>query len=272
MHHYLRSMRTIVIGDIHGRAEELRELLSACNFDYENDKLIQLGDLIDRGPDPYGVIEELIKIKNKVLLYGNHEDMFLSFMRREHNIYSEHTVKCYKKTLKELHNIVEDNLINVNTFTNYLSQEHKDILLCLKDRPLYHLDEGRLFVHAGIAQGVSLDRQPTDSLIWDRDFFYNYLGYGYGYFEDSEPDLKYLKQYREIYIGHTPVINYDKHKLKISKDIKVLGEHKPEKYVTGPMVIFDKIYNMDTGAGFEEGYLTAMDINNKSVWQVKIRR
>ena len=40
------------------------------------DMLYILGDMIDRGPDPAGVIELVASRKNIVALRGNHEDMF----------------------------------------------------------------------------------------------------------------------------------------------------------------------------------------------------
>ena len=43
-------MKTIVVTDIHGCLEELESVLAQAGFDSEADKLICLGDLMDRGP------------------------------------------------------------------------------------------------------------------------------------------------------------------------------------------------------------------------------
>lgn len=69
-----RSMpmgRIIAIGDVHGCAEEFAELLEAI-APSKKDRLIQLGDLINRGPDSRGVIELAREYKVEAIL-GNHE-------------------------------------------------------------------------------------------------------------------------------------------------------------------------------------------------------
>lgn len=39
--------RRFCIGDIHGAYLAFKQLLDDVNFDYENDKLISLGDIVD---------------------------------------------------------------------------------------------------------------------------------------------------------------------------------------------------------------------------------
>jgi len=79
-------MRLFAIGDIHGRAD-LLELLLRKLFTEEKlnllvDKLIFLGDYMDRGPDSSRVVE-LVKnlqemhMNNVICLYGNHEDLMI---------------------------------------------------------------------------------------------------------------------------------------------------------------------------------------------------
>ena len=43
-------MKTFVVGDIHGRCAQLHNLLGMLPRDESTDKLVFLGDLIDRGP------------------------------------------------------------------------------------------------------------------------------------------------------------------------------------------------------------------------------
>ena len=66
---------TYVMSDIHGMAELLEKMLRKIAFS-PADMLYILGDMIDRGPDPAGVIELVASRKNIVALRGNHEDMF----------------------------------------------------------------------------------------------------------------------------------------------------------------------------------------------------
>src|SRR4051794_1174039 len=72
-------MRYLAIGDIHGYADVLQQLLEAIALRPE-DQVIALGDYVDRGPDSRGVIEQLLKLRDTgqlVALRGNHDFMML---------------------------------------------------------------------------------------------------------------------------------------------------------------------------------------------------
>ncbi|WP_049815601.1 metallophosphoesterase [Niastella koreensis] len=74
-------MSTYVIGDLHGQYQSLKQCLARCNFDYNQDTLIQLGDVVDGGDEVFDCVEELLNIKNLVTLKGNHDDWFLDFIK-----------------------------------------------------------------------------------------------------------------------------------------------------------------------------------------------
>ncbi|HMP15413.1 MAG TPA: metallophosphoesterase family protein [Gemmatales bacterium] len=72
-------MHTWAIGDVHGCLTALNTLLSALELKPE-DKLIFLGDLLDRGPDSRGVLERIFELKEQrsvEVIQGNHEEMLL---------------------------------------------------------------------------------------------------------------------------------------------------------------------------------------------------
>jgi len=69
-------VRVLVVGDIHGDYKQLRDALTRLDFNYLEDTLICLGDMIDRGPDSMAVLNFLHKV-NAVLLLGNHEHLML---------------------------------------------------------------------------------------------------------------------------------------------------------------------------------------------------
>jgi serine/threonine protein phosphatase 1 len=73
--------RTFVIGDIHGCAATLRQLIDAVLRPVPEDSIYLLGDLIDRGPDSKGVLDFIFELRERGLtvssVRGNHEEMCL---------------------------------------------------------------------------------------------------------------------------------------------------------------------------------------------------
>ncbi len=64
--------KTIIIGDIHGCHSELMELCDRAAIT-DDDLVVSVGDLVDRGPDPGAVIDFFRARKNAVVVCGNHE-------------------------------------------------------------------------------------------------------------------------------------------------------------------------------------------------------
>lgn len=67
--------RDFVVGDVHGHAALLDCLIDAVQFDPAHDRLIALGDLIDRGPDSLELLTRVEKLPWFYSLRGNHEAM-----------------------------------------------------------------------------------------------------------------------------------------------------------------------------------------------------
>ncbi len=65
-------MRTLVIGDVHGCLRELDLLLEKVGFRQGSDRLIFVGDLINKGPNSLGVLQRVFELKAEVVI-GNHE-------------------------------------------------------------------------------------------------------------------------------------------------------------------------------------------------------
>ena len=62
------------VGDIHGHLATFRALVHRLNLSSE-DRIICLGDMIDRGPDSAGLIEFIRSDERIICLKGNHEQM-----------------------------------------------------------------------------------------------------------------------------------------------------------------------------------------------------
>jgi serine/threonine protein phosphatase 1 len=176
-------MKEYVIGDIHGGYKALLQVLEKSGFDYENDKLIVLGDVCDGWSEVAESIEELLKIKNLVYCMGNHDDWTLKHIDNPSEGYAWYeqggkaTVDSYIKNpdLKERH-------INF-----------------LRNANLYYIDDkNRLFLHAGFNIDYPIDVQHKDTYFWTREFW-QYLQIGYS--------SEHVDIYDEIYIGHTPTIS-----------------------------------------------------------------
>jgi serine/threonine protein phosphatase 1 len=77
-----QGVRTLVVGDIHGCQAELLQLLELAGLD-PGDRLISVGDAIDRGPASVPVVELLRTRPNTTWLMGNHERKHVRSFRGE---------------------------------------------------------------------------------------------------------------------------------------------------------------------------------------------
>ena len=75
--------RTFLIGDVHGCIDELLDLMQLLRPN-QNDRLIFIGDLIDRGPNSAAVVSQVVKWSKELevkLVLGNHEEKFLRYVK-----------------------------------------------------------------------------------------------------------------------------------------------------------------------------------------------
>jgi predicted phosphodiesterase len=76
------AKRTLVIGDIHGCYEELQDLLERAGLS-DDDAVIALGDIVDRGPDSAKTLEFFLNRPEASSLMGNHERKHYRCLRGE---------------------------------------------------------------------------------------------------------------------------------------------------------------------------------------------
>lgn len=171
-------MRTLVIGDIHGCLTALKTLVESLDLT-PDDKLITLGDYIDRGPDSKGVIDYLLDLKTKhnvITLKGNHELMIAGARNDE----------------EELHfwlmngGITTAESFNADTLDD-IPEKYWDFL---DDCLLYYETADHIIAHAGLEPNTFLSEQTTDSLCWLR-------------IDETEPHMSG----KTLICGHTPQRN-----------------------------------------------------------------
>lgn len=163
-------MRTYVIGDIHGCLDELVYLLEALPLEAP-DRLIFLGDYIDRGPNSKEVVSYLIlrqqtRSEDMVFLKGNHEDMFLSYLGLPGKYGDMFLYNGGGATLAS-YGISSQNHGSQETLP-MIPQTHIKFLKGLKR---YYLTKPFLCVHAGIHPKKPLDQQMEEEMLWIRDEF-----------------------------------------------------------------------------------------------------
>lgn len=175
-------MRTFVIGDMHGGHKALLQCLQRANFDYEKDRLISLGDIADGWTEVVECFEELLKIKNFVMVRGNHDQWLKEWMQsgRTPDVWTmqggKNTLASYAKHPKEI------------------KEKHYNFL---KNTKHWFIDEkNRLYVHGGYKDGVALELQDKMQLMWDRSFFGN------------AELCNGIKDFEMVFVGHTTVWRY----------------------------------------------------------------
>src|SRR5271157_51566 len=86
------KLRTVLIGDIHGCLDEFEELLRTISYSKNSDRVILLGDLIDRGPDSVGVVRKAREMDLECVM-GNHDYKFLKWWKNvgsSNDVYGKH--------------------------------------------------------------------------------------------------------------------------------------------------------------------------------------
>jgi diadenosine tetraphosphatase ApaH/serine/threonine PP2A family protein phosphatase len=220
------------VGDIHGRADLLADLLrqieaDAAGRDATKKTLVFLGDYIDRGPNSRGVVDMLLggplEGFETYFLKGNHEALLLDFLvdpsRLDHWLINggDATMASYGVDLGRLRVQDADDETWRDAFASVLPAAHLHFFKSLR---LGVSVGDYLFVHAGVRPGVPIAAQAEADLIWIR-----------GEFLDSDEPFGKI-----VVHGHTPA--------------------------KGPVIRANRI-GIDTGAVFS-GQLTALRLEDGS--------
>ena len=176
----LPNLRTVAVGDIHGRADLLSSLLDAVRSVCSGApyRIVFLGDLIDRGPESEAVLErvteELEANSNSSLVLGNHEEYLQKFIERPSD-------PVRFRTWMDNGGIAT---LRSMGFRDISNREDVARRLRADDRIAQVLRDGYdlltmgdlVFVHAGIRPGIKLEEQSVFDLRWIRDPFLHSRG------------------------------------------------------------------------------------------------
>lgn len=238
-----KNKRTFVMGDIHGNAKGLQQLLDAVEFDYDNDTLIQLGDVADGWSETSECVDILLKVKNLISIRGNHDVWVYDWFKMGATpiLWTEQGGKA-----------TIDNYIKTGKLV-----DSKHIKFWDNQVDWYIDDQNRLFIHAGWAYrespaelevGIISDRKLFEiqasyrvnagsiakECHWDRSLLMGAMSSRL-----SQSPFKATSQFKEVYLGHTATKDHSVHQ-------------------------FGNLWNMDSGSGWY-GRLSIMDIDTKEI-------
>lgn len=225
--------RTLVIGDIHGAYKALIQVLEKAKVT-KDDALIFLGDYVDGWSQSKEVIDLLLQLDET-----NH----CVFIRGNHDTWCEEWLGNGNINDIWLFNGGKSTVESYRYHGSEIVQKHLEFFNRMKD---YFVDENNnLFIHAGFSSMHGPAKEPyITNYSWDRTLLEMVLAMDKNLDKNSPFYPKRLKWFNEIFIGHTPTINY--------------GFSAP--------IHAANLWDVDTGTAFD-GKLTIMDIESKQFWQ-----
>jgi predicted kinase len=150
---YVKNQRVIVIGDLHGMADELELLLKKCSYKKGKDVLLFCGDLIDRGPKIAECLMDYVNDDHWAFsVMGNHEYKFVRYL-----VGRKVNTKGLTETIEQTKDIDKNRMI----------QQVMSFPFCIKFR------EKSYVVHAGMNPLRHVTNQYKDELMYTRDLTLN---------------------------------------------------------------------------------------------------
>ncbi len=181
------------VGDVHGEITLLDELLE--NWNKEQERLLFVGDLIDRGENPAAVlrrVKELADETEVIVLKGNHEQMLLDFLDNPSEKMHYYLSQGGMETIQSLIADSLDKKMTPEGLAKRVQEEASELIDFIRHLPLYYEEGKYVFVHAGVDFS-----KPNWHDTKERDFFWI-----------REPFLFGKNKTGKVFIfGHTPVQN-----------------------------------------------------------------
>jgi serine/threonine protein phosphatase 1 len=175
--------RIYAIGDVHGRADLLRQLHRLIHEDAyrrqaPRNVVVYLGDYVDRGDESRAVIDLLLDEPlpsfESIYLKGNHEESMLRFLEDTSVgpawlFYGGgQTLASYGVRPPEVPLNPRELMRAQSELAERLPPRHRRFMV---DLALTHAEGDYFFAHAGVRPGVPFDQQTAQDLLWIRDDF-----------------------------------------------------------------------------------------------------
>ena len=230
-------MRTYAIGDIHGCLHTLKDLLHKLRLG-PDDRVIFLGDYIDRGPFSKQVIDFLKTIvdsKQYIALMGNHERMCVDSYDGSGywgQVWMQNggieTIDSYdERTEAQKRRPAFEDYEAEEVWRANLPKVSKEHLNWMRQLPVKYETEKFFFCHAGVDPEVELDDQTPDDLLWIRGEF-----------------LKSKKNFGKIVVfGHTPLEDVTIKDNYIGVDTGCTYGHKLSAICLETMTVYHATHN-----------------------------
>ena len=204
------------IGDVHGYADTLLALLDSLNLS-SRDRVVLLGDLVDRGPRSCEVIRIARENPQIFSVLGNHEEMMLNSFDVDNieTMAAQQTNWFYVGGRATNQSYIDEFTNSQGQIDDFDLRMRVGKDLAWLDSLPHHivLDDFRL-VHAGYSPyDGDLDLQSTDTLMWIRSEFHN--------------SITPVDEKRTVVFGHSTVLGFGLKQTEIWKSEAELQNSRP---------------------------------------------
>ena len=199
--------RVFVIGDLHGEIDKLYAAMESVNFNYDEDIIIAVGDLVDRGPKSLECFNLIYKSWFKTVR-GNHEQFCLDrvYGSTPANIHESNGGEWFSYLPEDVQVKIADEVEQLPIVLT-LNRNNKRYGFVHGDIPIIIKDWNEL---VSFLSGPSKDTYATQCL-WGRTRIKQTMNTPLS-LKASIDNIASVRNVDQIYIGHTVI-----------KDIKTLG-------------------------------------------------
>lgn len=203
------------MSDLHGEYQKYLAMLEKIKFSQE-DTLYLLGDLVDRGPEPVKILQDIMQRPNVYPLLGNHEVMAVYILKQLLLEVTEETISQVDTYLMENIFIWQRNGggVTLEQFQALPPRERRQLLELMEGFGWYEtVDVGErafLLVHAGLGNyrpGKKLEEYSLEELTMVRpDYQTQYFPDDSIYVLSGHTPTKLLSGKWEIYHSHNNIV------------------------------------------------------------------